>query len=59
MDAMLPSIVIAWAAKAILLRYGGLRAHRIALPLFLGFLVGDATVILLRELVFLSIGQRV
>ncbi len=42
-DAILPAIVITWTVKASLLRYGGLRAHQRALPLFLGLIVGDAT----------------
>jgi hypothetical protein len=42
-DALLPAIFLTWAAKATLLRYGGLRGHQRALPLFLGFIVGDAT----------------
>jgi hypothetical protein len=41
-DAMLPAIIATWIVKLVLLRYGGLRAHRTALPLFLGFIVGDA-----------------
>jgi len=41
-DAMTPAIFATWIAKLILLRYGGLRAHRTALPLFLGFIAGDA-----------------
>jgi hypothetical protein len=43
-DAMLPAIVITWLVKALLLRYGGLRAHRRALPFFLGLIVGDASI---------------
>lgn len=41
-DAMLPAIIITWVVKALLLRYGGLRAHQRALPFFLGLIVGDA-----------------
>ena len=41
-DALLPAIVVTWVVKALLLRYGGLRAHQRALPLFLGLIVGDA-----------------
>jgi len=32
---------IAWLAKALTLRYGGLRLYRQALPLFLGLILGD------------------
>jgi hypothetical protein len=58
-DAMLPAIIVSWAAKALLLRYGGLRAHRRALPLFLGLLVGSATTELLRVIVFRALGLDV
>jgi energy-converting hydrogenase Eha subunit A len=46
-DALLPAIIIAWAVKAVLLRYGGLRAHQRALPFFLGLIVGDASISLI------------
>jgi hypothetical protein len=45
--------------KLLLLRYGGLRAHRTALPIFLGLLAGDATVSFLLEIAFAIIGQRI
>jgi hypothetical protein len=32
---------IAWVAKAIILRYGGMRLYRNAMPFFLGLIVGD------------------
>ena len=54
-----PALFLSWLIKSLLLRYGGLRAHRTALPLFLGFIVGDATVVLIREVMFAIIGQRV
>lgn len=54
-----PALFLTWLVKSLLLRYGGLRAHRTALPIFLGLLVGDATVALLRELIFTITGQRV
>jgi hypothetical protein len=54
-----PALFVTWLVKSLLLRYGGLRAHRTALPLFLGLLAGDATVALLRELGFTIVGQRV
>jgi hypothetical protein len=43
-DALLPAITLTWVIKALLLRYGGLRAHQRALPFFLGLIVGTATV---------------
>ena len=35
------TILAIWLFKVLLLRYGGLRAHRAALPFFLGLLVGE------------------
>jgi len=49
---MLPAIIISWLIKLLLLRYGGLRAHRKALPFFLGLLVGSATISFIQSLVF-------
>ncbi|HLV80082.1 MAG TPA: DUF6785 family protein [Chthonomonadaceae bacterium] len=34
-------LMIAWVLKAFLLRYGGLRAYRLALPYFLGMILGE------------------
>lgn len=41
------SIFIAWFIKWIILKFGGLKAHRKAVPLFIGITVGDATMIAL------------
>ena len=45
------AILAAWLIKSLLLRYGGLRAHRVALPIFLGCIVGESTVHFLQALV--------
>jgi hypothetical protein len=34
-------LFFSWAAKAILLRYGGLKAHQQAVPFFLGLILGE------------------
>jgi hypothetical protein len=57
-DSMLPAIVIAWAIKTLLLRYGGLRAHRKALPLFLGLLVGSAVMALVGAVTMRILGVQ-
>jgi hypothetical protein len=49
-------IFATWLIKAALLRYGGLRAHRTALPFFLGLLAGGATEALLRRCLSLLLG---
>lgn len=44
MDYMWMPFLIAWGVKAVLLRYGGMRLYRSALPLFLGLILGDYVV---------------
>jgi hypothetical protein len=44
MDYMWCPFFIAWMAKWVTLRYGGIRAYRIALPFFLGLILGDYVV---------------
>jgi hypothetical protein len=34
-------MLIAWFLKLMLLRYGGLRTYRAAVPLFLGLIIGE------------------
>jgi hypothetical protein len=34
-------LFLAWVAKVVLLRYGGLKSYRTALPFFLGLILGD------------------
>ncbi len=55
-DAMLPAIIVTGVTKLVLLRYGGLRAHRQALPLFLGLIAGAAITGLLQQVVLLFTG---
>jgi hypothetical protein len=57
-QAMTPVILAAWLIKSALYRYGGLKAHRTALPFFLGLLVGDATASLVRASIWAPLGLR-
>lgn len=41
-------IFLAWAIKALVLRYGGLRGYRAALPFFIGLILGEFTAGFLR-----------
>lgn len=55
-QSMTVAIFATWLFKSLLLRYGGLRAHRTALPFFLGLLAGGATIALLQRLLFQALG---
>ena len=44
MEYMWCPFFLAWLAKRITLRYGGIRAYRAALPFFLGLILGDYVV---------------
>lgn len=37
-------LFVAWAAKLIILRYGGLKTHRKAIPFFFGLILGEFTI---------------
>ncbi len=37
-------MLIAWIAKTLILRYGGLQTYRRALPLFFGLILGESVV---------------
>lgn len=50
-------VLIAWLAKFLLVRYGGMSAHRRAIPFFLGLILGDYTVGALWSLLSLLLGQ--
>jgi len=50
-------VLIAWGAKALMIRYGGMTAHRRAIPFFLGLILGDFTIGALWSLLGLALGQ--
>jgi hypothetical protein len=50
------TLFVTWLIKALLLRYGGLKAHRRALPFFLGLLAGGAAEAMLRRTLSLVLG---
>ncbi len=43
MDYFWLPVFLAWLCKAVLLRYGGIRAYRAGIPFFLGLILGDYT----------------
>jgi hypothetical protein len=50
-------LLVSWAVKFLLVRYGGMKAHRKAIPFFLGLILGDYTVGALWSLLGLLLGQ--
>lgn len=49
-------IFLSWLIKALLLRYGGLRAYRQALPFFLGLILGEFAAGFLRSVLDFAFG---
>ncbi len=50
-------VLLGWAVKMLVLRYGGIKSYRLALPLFLGLVLGDYVVSCLWALFFLFTGH--
>lgn len=50
-------VFVAWGIKWVLIRYGGMSAHRRAIPFFLGLVLGDYTVGAIWSLVALALEQ--
>lgn len=57
-DAFLVPFFIAWLAKSLILRYGGLRAYRVALNVVFGLIMGEAAISSLRPLAAFLLGVR-
>jgi hypothetical protein len=55
MNLLWMPLLIAWFIKLMLLRYGGLKAYRQALPLFLGLILGDCVIGSLWTLVGIAV----
>ncbi|MBM3493116.1 MAG: hypothetical protein FJX72_02155 [Armatimonadetes bacterium] len=47
-----------WAVKALIIRYGGLRAYRKAVPFFVGLVLGGACTVILRALAASALNLR-
>jgi hypothetical protein len=58
MDYMWMPFFVAWLIKAIILRYGGMRLYRAAIPFFLGLILGDYVVPTLWALYGTASGQQ-
>jgi hypothetical protein len=58
MDYMWFPFFLAWLAKAVTLRYGGIGAYRAALPFFLGLILGDYVVPTLWGLFGMATGYQ-
>jgi hypothetical protein len=49
-------LMLAWALKSLILRYGGLRGYRAALPFFIGLVLGEFSAGFIRTLLDLIFG---
>ena len=50
-------VLVAWLAKFVMIRYGGMNAHRKAIPFFLGLILGDYVVGGLWSLLAIALEQ--
>ncbi len=50
-------VFVAWLCKLLIIRYGGMNAHKKAIPFFLGLILGDYTIGALWSLLALALGQ--
>jgi uncharacterized protein DUF6785/uncharacterized protein DUF6784 len=50
-------VFVAWLAKLMIVRYGGMNAHKRAIPFFLGLILGDYTIGALWSLLALALEQ--
>ena len=48
---------LGWLAKSLILRYGGVKMYREALPFFIGLVLGDYAISSLWALYFLATGH--
>lgn len=53
------SILVSWLIKFILLRYGGVRSYRKAMPIFIGIVLGEFVIGSLFSLGGLAFNTRV
>ena len=50
-------VLLGWLFKSLILRYGGVKMYRTALPFFIGLVLGDYTISCLWALYFLATGH--
>ena len=50
-------VLLGWLVKLLILRYGGVKVYRAALPFFIGLVLGDYTISCLWALYFLASGH--
>ncbi len=50
-------VLLGWLFKTLILRYGGVKIYRQALPFFIGLVIGDYAISCLWALYFLATGH--
>ncbi len=58
MEYIWATFVVVWAIKALILRYGGLRAYWRAVPFFIGLVIGDTCTVIFWGLVATALDLR-
>jgi len=46
MDYFWFAIFVGWVIKAIIIKFGGMKLHNTMLPLFMGLILGDFTIVI-------------
>ena len=55
---MMWSVLVAWVAKTLIMKLGGIRVYRQLTPMFLGFIVGDAVMFLVFGIIGAIVASR-
>ena len=55
---MMGSVLVAWLAKTMVMKLGGIRVYRRLMPLFIGFIVGDALMFLILGIIGLIVAGQ-
>jgi hypothetical protein len=52
-------MLLGWAAKAIILRFGGMKQYRAGIPFFIGLILGDIVIGVLWSLIGAALGMDI
>ena len=55
---MMGSVLVAWLAKTLVMKLGGIRVYRRLMPMFMGFIVGDALMFLILGIIGVIVASQ-